>query len=166
MTSNQINYAQHLENQRHNKEMERQGRQDVESNVTYRDRSGRANLMSAEGAYLRGAAARDTVPINWYTATTNQQQKDEDQLQNETIIQNEERQRQWNRMQDLWNRNIRTQMLDIENQNAITNRNNAITNARNASINRTNMWFSAAGVLQNNVNTIGNIARVFGGARR
>lgn len=65
MTANQINYARHLEDKRHNKVMEDQGQQVIRE-------TGRHNLVTEDiawyNAYEQGRHNKATESIGWFTA--------------------------------------------------------------------------------------------------
>lgn len=149
MTSNQIEYAKHLENVRHNKITESQGWHTAES-----------SRISATGTYNRGQASlqdaqthRDTIPINWYTAETSRIDSNTRRYDAETNARNA----------DTNARNATTREKELQNQivNTLGQLNNKRVELeiarRNSNTNRGNMWFTAINNAVGNTLSAGKI---------
>lgn len=166
MTNNQINYAQHLENVRHNTEMERQGWHTAQSSRIGALASERTSYANQSNAITN----RKQLDVNWYEAGTNKQnantrhgelvaKQDANQIERDKLT------RQYYR--DFMDYDLASREIAIKRaaqktneRNAETNRKNANTNAKNAATNRSNMWFSAASsVMQNTIGTAGRMLR-------
>lgn len=61
MTSNQINYANYIENSRHNKESERQGRSTIRENVRHNKATEDVGWGNVGASYARAAAAQSSA---------------------------------------------------------------------------------------------------------